>query len=168
MSHIIIIAHNLRSCHNVGSLLRTAEGLGVSKVILSGYTPYPLAKNDPRLPHIAAKLSKQINKTALGAEHSQPWEHIETIEAVMDTLRNEGYRIAAVEQAPQSTALPDFSPPEKIALLVGREVEGVESEVLAMCDDILEIPMSGKKESFNVVQAAAMALYHCTFTPFKA
>jgi tRNA G18 (ribose-2'-O)-methylase SpoU len=120
------------------------------------------------LPHIAAKLSKQINKTALGAEHSQPWEHIETIEAVMDTLRNEGYRIAAVEQAPQSTALPDFSPPEKIALLVGREVEGVESEVLAMCDDILEIPMSGKKESFNVVQAAAMALYHCTFTPFKA
>jgi len=168
MSQIIIVAHNLRSCHNVGSLLRTAEGLGVTKVILSGYTPYPLAKNDPRLPHIAAKLSKQINKTALGAEHSQPWEHIETIEAVMDKLRSEGYHIAALEQAPHAVALPDFKPPDKIAILLGREVEGMEPEVLARCDTVLEIPMFGKKESFNVVQAAAMVLYHCTFTPFKA
>jgi len=165
---IILVAHNLRSCHNVGSLLRTAEGLGAELVILSGYTPFPLTKNDRRLPHIAQKLDKQISKTALGAEKSQPWRHFETFEKALAFLRNQGYKLAAVEQASGATALPGFHPPEKMALLVGREVEGVEPEVLAACDRILEIPMFGQKESFNVVQAAAMAMYHCRFTPLKA
>jgi 23S rRNA (guanosine2251-2'-O)-methyltransferase len=165
---IILIAYNLRSCHNVGSLLRTAEGLGVDQVILCGYTPYPLRNGDNRLPHIARKLHKQISKTALGAETSQPWQHFETFEEVLALLANQGYHLAAVEQAPTAIALPDFRPPEKLALLVGREVEGVEPEVLAQCTTILEIPMFGKKESFNVVQAAAMALYHSRFTPFEA
>jgi tRNA G18 (ribose-2'-O)-methylase SpoU len=168
MPEIIVIAHNLRSCHNVGSLLRTAEGLGVKQVILSGYTPYPANKDDERLPHIATKLTKQISKTALGAETSQPWEHYDSVEAVFAALREQDYTIAAIEQSPHSVKLPDFQPPEKIALLLGREVDGVEPEVLAACDTILEIPMFGKKESFNVIQAAAMAMYHCTFTPFKA
>lgn len=168
MSHIIIIAHNLRSCHNVGSLLRTAEGLGIKQVILSGYTPYPLAPDDTRLPHIAHKLDKQIHKTALGAEQSVAWRHYHTIEEVQAYLRAEGYVLAAIEQAEGSVPLPTFTPPRKIALLVGREVEGVEPEVLALCDTVLEIPMFGSKESFNVVQAAAMAMYHCRFTPYKA
>jgi len=168
MSQIIIIAHNLRSCHNVGSLLRTAEGLGIKEVILSGYTPYPLAPNDTRLPHIARKLDKQIHKTALGAEQSVVWKHYHTIEEVRAYLQDEGYMLAAIEQTKDSVPLPTFLPPQKIALLVGREVEGIEPEVLALCSTVLEIPMFGNKESFNVVQAAAMAMYHCRFTPYKA
>lgn len=170
---IILIAHNLRSCHNVGSLLRTAEGLGVSTVWLTGYTPYPLTRDsagmvtkdpaDERLPHLAAKIDRQIHKTALGAEHSQYWQRRDDIFAVLADLRAEGYHIAAVEQAGQSQSLPSYRPPRKIALLVGREVEGVEAEVLDAMDTCLEIPMFGSKESFNVVQAAAMALYHCRF-----
>jgi 23S rRNA (guanosine2251-2'-O)-methyltransferase len=166
MKDIILIAHNLRSCHNIGSLLRTAEGLGVKEVILSGYTPYPLPLNgesDPRLPHEALKLHKQISKTALGAETSQSWHHSDSLEGELQRLRADGYLIAAIEQASTSVKLNHFTTPDKIALLVGREVEGVEPEVLAHMDTILEIPMFGSKESFNVVQAAAMALYQCRF-----
>lgn len=145
--------------------MRTAEGLGVQKVFLTGYSPYPLQADDDRLPHIANKLYKQIAKTALGAEDSQDWEHQEDIRAVIVRLKAEGYVVAAIEQAGNSVPLPGFHTPDKIALLVGREVEGVEPEVLALCDRVLEIPMFGQKESFNVVQAAAMGLYHCTFIP---
>ena len=100
MRRIILIAHNLRSCHNVGSLLRTAEGLGIENVWLTGYTPYPLGSaNDPRLPHLAAKLDRQIHKTALGAESSQPWEHEADIEKVLHGLKADGYQLAAVEQS---------------------------------------------------------------------
>jgi 23S rRNA (guanosine2251-2'-O)-methyltransferase len=168
MSQIILIAHNLRSCHNVGSLLRTAEGLGITEVILSGYTPYPLLTDDKRLPHIANKLAKQIRKTALGAEQSQSWRHYDTIEEVLAYLSAHGYPLAAIEQAATAISLPLFTVPDKIALLVGREVEGVEDEILARCKYILEIPMFGAKESFNVVQAAAMTLYHCRFARNKA
>jgi 23S rRNA (guanosine2251-2'-O)-methyltransferase len=164
MRELVVIAHNLRSCHNVGSLLRTAEGLGVQEVILTGYTPYPLTSEDKRMPHIANKLHKQIQKTALGAELSQPWKHSDELMPVIDGLRAKGYTIAAIEQAANSQKLPDFTPPEKLALIVGREVEGIETEVLDTVDVILEIPMFGSKESFNVVQAAAMALYHCRFS----
>jgi 23S rRNA (guanosine2251-2'-O)-methyltransferase len=168
MAHIILIAHNLRSCHNVGSLLRTAEGLGIDMVILSGYTPYPLRDHDTRLPHIANKLDKQINETALGAEKTQKWRHYDDIADTLRYVRDNSYQLAAVEQATAAIPLPEFTPPERLALLMGREVEGVEPEILADCDMILEIPMFGSKESFNVVQAAAMTLYHCRFTPFKA
>lgn len=163
MRTIVIIAHNLRSTHNVGSLLRTAEGLGVSKVILSGYSPYPLLRVDARLPHEAKKIDAQIVKTALGAERTQAWEHIASIPAIINELKAQDFTIAALEQTAHATALPGYSPPEKIALILGREVEGIEPEVLALCDTVLEIPMYGKKESFNVVQAAAMAVYHCRF-----
>jgi 23S rRNA (guanosine2251-2'-O)-methyltransferase len=163
MRNVVLVAHNLRSCHNVGSLLRTAEGLGVQEVILSGYTPYPMLDGDTRLPHEAAKLHKQIQKTALGAETLQPWRHVEHINGALTELRTQGYTLAAIEQSTRSLKLPDYKTPEKIVLLVGREVEGVEPEVLAMMDNIVEIPMFGRKESFNVVQAAAMALYHCRF-----
>jgi tRNA G18 (ribose-2'-O)-methylase SpoU len=163
MRNIILIAHNLRSCHNVGSLLRTAEGLGLTEVILSGYTPFPRLADDPRLPHLVVKIDKQISKTALGAENSQKWRHVEDITQVFAELHAAGFTLAAIEQSSESTKLPDFAPPKNIALLVGREVEGVEPEILAEMDQILEIPMFGHKESFNVVQAAAMSLYHCRF-----
>lgn len=160
---IILIAHNIRSTHNVGSLLRTADGLGVTKVYLAGYTPYPLMTNDERLPHLAQKIHRQISKTALGAETNVPWQHCEDVLPLFDELRDNGYTIAALEQTDRPIKLPDFQPPDKIAILVGREVEGIEPEVLEAVDFALEIPMFGQKESFNVAQAAAMALYHCRF-----
>jgi 23S rRNA (guanosine2251-2'-O)-methyltransferase len=160
---IILIAHNLRSCHNVGSLLRTAEGLGIEQVILSGYTPYPAIDGDKRLPHIAQKISKQINKTALGAELMVRWSHQLDIMIALDQLRADNWELAAVEQSAGSVNLPGFIASDKLVLIVGREVEGLEPDVLAAASIVLEIPMSGQKESFNVVQAAAMALYQCRF-----
>lgn len=165
MRETILIAHNLRSCYNIGSLLRTADGLGVSRVVLSGYTPYPAGPDDNRLPHLAQKTDNQIRKTALGAERTVRWEHAPDVLDSLAKLRAEDYRIYALEQTPGAQSLPDFKPPDRIALLVGREVEGVEPEVLAACDGMLEIPMLGAKESFNVAQAAAMALYHLTYSP---
>lgn len=166
MSKIVIIAHDIRSTHNIGSLLRTADGLGVQKFYFTGYTPYPHFEDDERMPHIARKLDKQISKTALGAEKTVSWEYIENIFTVVEKLKNDGFKIAGLEQTSTSVSLPSYHPPEKLAIVLGREVEGIETEVLKVCDETLEIPMRGKKESFNVVQAAAIALYHCTFYPF--
>lgn len=164
---LVLIAHNIRSTHNVGSLLRTADGLGVGKVWLTGYSPCPqretARETDPRLPHLAAKINRQISKTALGAEKLAFWEHAENLFPLLEDLKHRGYRIAALEQAASSIALPDYRPPKKLALIVGREVEGIEPEVLEQTDIILEIPMRGQKESFNVVQAAAIALYHLSY-----
>ena len=132
-------------------------------MVLSGHTPYPIAEPDDRLPHIRLKLHNQIVKTALGAEKTVNWQHQVDIITYITTLKQKGYVVAALEQTHNSLHLPEFKPPEKLALIVGREVEGIEAEVLSLADMCLEIPMLGKKESFNVVQAAAMALYHCTF-----
>jgi 23S rRNA (guanosine2251-2'-O)-methyltransferase len=159
MKSVILIAHNLRSTHNVGSLLRTAEGLGVAKVYLTGYTPYPLMDNDPRLPHISRKLNDQIHKTALDAEKLVDITVSDDINGVLMELKNNNYQLVALEQSDTAVSLQDFNSDEKIALIVGREVEGIENEILEAIDVIVEIPMKGKKESFNVVQAAAMALY---------
>lgn len=159
---IILIAHNLRSCHNVGSLLRTAEGLGVSKVYLTGYSPYPTQINDDRLPHIYSKITAQITKTSLGAEKYTEWEHCEDVIKLICELKSSGHQIVGLEQTDHSIDIDKFKPKDKAVLVIGREVEGVEKEVLDECDSLIEIPMRGKKESFNVVQAAAMALYHFT------
>lgn len=160
MPEIIVIAHNIRSTHNVGSIFRTAEGFGVQKIILSGYTPYPRIENDTRLPHIADKLTAQIHKTALGAETIVPFTYLETLD--LGTLDLAGYRLIALEQDDQSINLRDYDPPAKIALLLGEEVHGITPELLAQVDDIVEIPMQGKKESFNVSVAAGIALYALT------
>lgn len=157
MPEIIVIAHNIRSTHNVGSIFRTAEGFGVQKIILSGYTPYPKVKNDTRLPHITDKITSQIHKTALGAETLVPFEYHETLN--LGTLDLAGYRIVALEQAPTSVPMREYHPPAKLALLLGEEVQGITAELLAQVDDIVEIPMHGQKESFNVSVAAGIALY---------
>jgi 23S rRNA (guanosine2251-2'-O)-methyltransferase len=158
---IIVIAHDIRSTHNVGSLLRTAEGFGITEVIFSGYTPYPITNPDDRLPHIAQKLTKQIQKTSLGAEAMIAWRHEPDLLAVLTQLKAAGYRLIGLEQANTSVALPDFRPPKKLAILLGREVEGIALDYLTHCDQLVEIPMFGRKESFNVVQATAIMLYHC-------
>jgi len=163
MPDIIVIAHNIRSTHNVGAIFRTAEGFGVSKIILSGYTPYPRLQKDSRLPHIAEKLTKQISKTALGAEAIVPFEYLE--EPPLTNLKSDGYRIVALEQATKSIPMADYTPPKKVVLLLGEEVEGITAELLAECEDIIEIPMVGKKESFNVSVATGIALYALTTNP---
>lgn len=163
MSQVFLVAHNVRSIHNVGSMLRTAEGLGVNHVYLTGYTPYPEQTNDGRLPHLAGKITRQIHKTALGAENIVSWSYEKEVLAVIASLKNQGVLVAALEQSETSQPLNTFSPPNKIALVVGREVEGIEQEVLEACDTTLEIPMFGKKESFNVSVATAIALYVCRF-----
>lgn len=157
MPEIIVIAHNIRSTHNVGSIFRTSEGFGVKKIILSGYSPYPKLANDTRLPHIAEKLTAQIHKTALDAESIVPFEYQE--EPDIEALQALGYRVVGLEQAPTSTPLTDYMAPEKIALILGEEVHGIPKELLEQCEDIIEIPMMGKKESFNVSVAAGVALY---------
>ncbi|HTJ73000.1 MAG TPA: TrmH family RNA methyltransferase [Verrucomicrobiae bacterium] len=157
MPEIIVIAHNIRSTHNVGAIFRSSEGFGVQKIILSGYTPYPSYDGDKRLPHIAEKLTAQIHKTALDAETIVPFEYQETPD--FNALRASGYTVVGLEQAPNSILLPNYAPPKKIALLLGEEVNGIPAELLKECRDIIEIPMSGKKESFNVSVAAGIALY---------
>ena len=162
MPEIIVIAHNIRSTHNIGSVFRTAEGFGVQKIIISGYSPYPTQSNDTRLPHIAEKLTKQIHKTALGAETIVPFEYQESPDIIQ--LQLDGYTIVGLEQDQRSVQLPDYRPPQKIALLLGEEVHGITDAMRDLCDNLIEIPMKGKKESFNVSVAAGIALYHLVTT----
>ncbi len=143
--------------------MRTAEGLGIECLYFTGYTPYPKTDNDTRLPHIYNKLSQQINKTALNAGLTLTWRHHDNVANLLTQLKDEGYELCALEQTPSAIVLPDYMPKEKVVILLGREVEGIEEQLLALCDQHLEIPMFGKKESFNVVQASAMALYHIRF-----
>lgn len=161
MPEIIVIAHNIRSTHNVGSIFRTCEGFGVSKIILSGYTPYPQMKSDTRLPHIASKLTAQIHKTALDAETIVPFDYQETPD--IQSLRDQGYRIVGLEQDDRSVMLSDYKATEKIALLLGEEVEGITENLRDLCDDLVEIPMVGQKESFNVSVATGVAIYGLTY-----
>ena len=157
MREIVVIAHNIQSTHNVGAIFRTAEGFGIQKIIFSGYTPYPKTPDDTRLPHISEKLTLQIHKTALDAESIVPFEYQETPN--LARLKQDGYTIVGLEQTERSHKLPNYTPPQKIALLLGEEVHGIPSELLEQCDDIIEIPMVGQKESFNVSVAAGIALY---------
>ena len=158
MTDIIVIAHNIRSTHNVGAFFRTCDGFGISKLVLSGYTPYPTLEGDTRLPHFADKLTRQIHKTALGAETMVPFERLD--EPPIAELKAAGYAIVALEQSDRSVLLPDYVVPDKIALLLGNEIDGVYPEFLEQCDAVIEIPMNGQKESFNVSVATGIALYH--------
>ncbi len=160
MREIIVVAHNIRSVHNIGSIFRTAEGFGVKKIIISGYSPYPATVNDKRLPHIREKMTDQIHKTALGAEAMVPFEYVEQPD--FDFYKKLGYAIVGLEQNKTSILLKDYQAPEKILLILGEEVNGITQDIIEICDDLIEIPMIGKKESFNVSVAAGIALYGLT------
>ena len=162
MPEIIVIIHNIRSTHNVGSIFRTCEGFGVSKIILSGYSPYPVIPNDTRLPHIRNKLNEQIHKTALGAENLV--ESTYQIEPDFDELKRQGYVLVGLEQDDRSINIRDYKKPDKLALIIGEEVNGITDDIRKKCDDIIEIPMKGQKESFNVSVAVGIALYELTTT----
>ncbi len=163
MRNIVVIAHNIRSAHNIGALLRVADGLGVDALYFTGYSPYPLHPDDSRLPHLAQKIHRQITKTSLGAESSVSWQQTEDPLSLLRDLQKRGFSIIALEQSKNSVSLPKYKPGQKIAIILGSEVTGVSSELLSACDTIIEIPMFGSKESFNVISAASMILYHCRF-----
>ncbi len=151
---IVLIAHDIRSAHNVGAFLRTADGAGVSRVYLTGYTMTPSAKK-----YLLTQAEKQIKKTALGAEENVPWEKREDVFALIEELRQEGYCCCILEQDEKSIPYDTVLPSKKIALLVGNEVEGVPLEIREAGDAILEIPMHGSKNSLNVSVATGIALY---------
>ena len=158
-----LVIHNVRSAHNVGSLLRSADGAGVTQVYLSGYSPVParVAKE----PVYYTKSEKEIAKTALGAERTLQWKRQGRIDVLQKLLRKAGYCCVALEQAQGSISLNtlaeilDAGGTRPVALLVGNEVRGIDARVLRKCDSVLELPMKGKKNSLNVAVAGGIALY---------
>lgn len=156
---IVLIINNIRSTHNVGSIMRTADGFGVKQIYFTGYTPYPSSKNDNRLPHISSKLSSQIHKTALGAENTIKWSHSPNIHNLINQLKSDNYEIIALEQNTKSISINEYYSSNNVAIILGNEVSGIDDNLLQLCDTVVEIPMFGKKESFNVVQATAIMLY---------
>lgn len=147
-----LILENIRSAHNVGAIFRTAEGAGVAKIFLVGYTPTPIDR--------FGRPQPEINKTSLGAVDIIPWESLQTIEAAIEAIRSEEYKVVALEQTDQSITLKDFELPEKVAYIVGNEVEGVSVAAIAAADTVVDIPMLGTKESLNVATATGILLYH--------
>lgn len=156
MKKLIVILHNIRSTYNVGAILRTCDCLGVNEVVFSGYTPFL----DKGLPHEREKLQKQIHKTALGAEETLSWRRTEDIMAEIDGFKAEGMLVAALEQGENSLNLADeHQINANTVLILGEEVHGVPPEILEKCQVLLEIPMCGTKESFNVSVATGIALF---------
>lgn len=157
---IVVIGVNIRSSHNVGSILRTCDGFGIQKFIAVGTTPHPEVEDDQRLPHVKLKASKQIAKTALGAESTVKVEYYPDLNSVATKLKSDGFELLFLEQAPESIKLNEFTAESsRVALFLGPEVTGFDPQVLSLADEILEIPMSGEKESFNVSVVAGIALY---------
>ena len=148
-----VIAHNIRSLFNVGSLFRTADAFGVSKIYLTGYTPTPENPNH--------KI--KIHKTALGAEEYLPWEHRHSAVKLLKDLKlkNRKIQIVALENniISQTIKLTKFKPKFPLVLVLGEEVGGVDKSILKLCDKIVEIPMFGQKESLNVSVAFGVATY---------
>lgn len=148
---IVVLLHNIRSAHNVGSIFRTADGAGVFRIFLSGYTPRPVDR--------FGRVQQEIAKTALGAEKSLPWEYRTDPRDVMRRLKREGFHIAGVEQDGESRdyCLADA---QKILFIFGNEVRGLSKELRSACDALYEIPMRGTKESLNVAVAAGIVLFN--------
>lgn len=143
-----IVADNVRSMHNIGSMFRTADAFLVDEIILGGISGYP--------PH------PEIAKTALGAEESVEWRHVEDTLAEVLRLKEEGWKICSLEQAIGSIKLQDYTPAvgERVVLVVGNEVEGVDQRIVDLSDYVLEIPQYGTKHSLNVSVSAGIAIHH--------
>lgn len=161
---IILVLDNIRSTHNVGAILRTAEGFGVDKVILSGYTP---RIHDPNLlPHLRIKLDQAIHKTALGAEEMLDIYSSCDIITDLKKLQKQGWQIIGLENNIESDKLYHLNDPQlkhqlsnKVILILGEEVHGINYSLHDIINLFIEIPMQGQKESFNVSVATGIALY---------
>jgi len=150
----ILILDNIRSVANVGSIFRTAECFGVSKIILVGTTPAPVDR--------FGRKRKDLAKVALGAEEFVRWEHTVNPKSQTLNLKSKGYKIIALEQHFKSKKLEVISYELKakcFVLIVGNEIDGISKETLELADEIVEIPMKGKKESLNVAVATGIALF---------
>ncbi|WP_140936730.1 RNA methyltransferase [Sphingobacterium lumbrici] len=146
-TRITIVLDSVRSMHNVGSSFRTADGFAIEQIFLCGITATP--------PH------REIEKTALGATQSVKWTYQkDSLQAIL-TLKEQGYKIIAVEQAEGSIMLNNFEPlsSEKYALVFGNEVNGVSEEIMGIIDACIEIPQFGTKHSFNVSVTIGMVLW---------
>ena len=144
---IVVVIDNVRSCNNVGSVFRTSDAMLVSKICLCGITATP--------------PDKEIHKTALGAENTIDWEYYKETNEAVGLLRKDGYTIIAIEQVEGSISLSDYlpSPDEKLALIFGNEVKGVQQDIVNLCDKSIEIPQFGTKHSFNIAVSAGIVLW---------
>ncbi len=149
----IAVLDNLRSVYNVGSIFRTANAVGIEKIILTGTTPTPVDKKGER--------RKDFAKVALGAEETVSWEYQEETVETLKILRQNDFYVIAFEQDEKSMDYKEVSVEgkENIAFVIGPEVTGITEEVLALCDVIAEIPMLGTKESLNVTIAFGIGVY---------
>lgn len=146
---VIAVLENVRSAYNVGSVFRTADAFLLQGIYLCGYTAFP--------PH------KEIRKTALGADETVHWKHFKKIDEAINELKKLGYALYAVEQAEQSRQLNHLDGiPEKIAVIFGNEVTGVEQSTILQCAGCIEIPQLGMKHSLNVSVAAGVVLWELT------
>ncbi len=150
-SPITVVLDNIRSCNNIGSVFRTSDALLIEKVVLCGITATP--------------PNTEIHKTALDAEKSVPWEYFEETETAVNQLKENGYRVFAVEQVENSIMLPNFIPvkDQKLALVFGNEVKGVRQSVIDLCDGAIEIPQYGTKHSFNISVSAGIVLWDLVY-----
>lgn len=148
---IILILPNIRSAHNVGAILRSADGAGVSKVYFTGYTPTPVDR--------FGRKRSDIAKSALSAEDSVPSEYFANTCELISKLKSEGYEIVGLEQNGRSVNYKNYLPSQNVAIVVGNEVDGIDADILDMCDQVLEIKMHGQKESLNVAVATSILLF---------
>jgi len=146
-SRFYLILPDIRSCHNVGAMFRTADAFGVDKIFLVGYTPHP-----PK---------PQIDKVALGAEKWVEWEGCDDLKKLIKKLKKENFKIIGLERTKKSEKIEDLRLKinQSVALIVGNEVEGIKPSILKLCDRVVHIPMMGKKESLNVSIAGGIAMY---------
>ncbi len=149
---LYVILHNIRSAHNVGSIFRTADGAGVSKIFLSGYTPAPLDR--------FGRENAEIKKTSLGATETVPFEVVDDITKQILFLQEEGIEVTAVEQTKKAIEYTTYTPTRDVAFIFGNEVTGVEEEILEVSDTHIQLPMYGTKESLNVSVCAGIVLFH--------
>ena len=147
----VLILPNIRSAINVGSIFRTADAVGINNIYLTGYTPRPTDK--------FGRIQKDIAKSALGAETWVSWEYEEDINKILRKLKKENYQIIAVEQEKDSEDYRKIKTENKVAVIMGEEVRGLDKHILKKCDVVAEIPMKGKKESLNVSVACGVALF---------
>lgn len=153
MKTCVLILENLRSVENTASIFRTSDGLGVSKIVCVGTTPTPLDR--------FGRKRTDFSKVSLGAEESMPWEYVkqDKLQETILNLQKEKYQIISLELTHESKDLKDAKSKSKFALIVGNEVDGVSKVALKASDEVVEIPMRGKKESLNVSVSTGIALY---------
>lgn len=144
---IVLVLDNIRSLSNVGTFFRTADAFNVNKIYLCGITAQP--------PH------REIQKTALGATESVEWEHVDNIEVLIDRLKEEGFVVCSVEQTEKTTLLHqlEIDANQKVALVMGNEVDGVNQSVIDTSDYVVEVPQFGTKHSLNVSVCAGVVLW---------